>query len=210
NVNYPAMTADMQTYINFFNKQFELYGRKVVLKAYNGQGDYIDEDQGQNLAGAQADAVSAKDMGAFGDVTFSLGASEAYEQDLAAEHVISFSSVAEPQAWFEAHAPYEYSVQGANGTNSVTSSSAVLCRRLAGMPAIFSGDPASTTKTRVVGIIYPENPNYASLVDQYKQNTLQGCGLTYAKVIAYAINVSQYTSEAEWNVDQMKSTHVTT
>jgi hypothetical protein len=210
NVSEPAMVADFKSYINFFNTQFELYGRKVVLKAFNGQGDYIDEDQGQNLAGAQADAVTAKDMGAFGDVTFSLGASEAYEQDLAAEHVISFSSVAEPQRWFEAHAPYEYSVQGSSGTNSVTASSAVLCRRLAGMPATFSGDASATKTTRVFGIIYPENPNYASLVDQYKQTTLAACGLTYAKVIAYAINVSQYTSEAVSIIAQMKAAHVTT
>src|SRR5581483_11684649 len=132
NVNYPAMTADMQTYINFFNKQFELYGRHVVLKVYNGQGDYIQEDQGQNLAGAQADAVSAHDMGAFGDVTFSLGASQPYEQDLAQEHVMSFSSVAQPQSFYQQYAPYEWSVQGAAGEVGVKDAAAVVCRREAG------------------------------------------------------------------------------
>ncbi|MHB8467948.1 MAG: type 1 periplasmic-binding domain-containing protein, partial [Acidimicrobiales bacterium] len=189
---------------------FELYGRHVVLKAYNGQGDYISEDQGQNLAGAQADAVSAHDMGAFGDVTFALGASEAYEQDLAAEHVISFSGAAEPQSWFASHAPYEYSVQGPSGTNAIHASANVVCRRLNGMPAIFSGDPASTTKPRVFGIIYPENPNYAQEVDQYRAEVLSECGLKIDVVKAYTINVSQYSQQAISIMALMSSKHVTT
>jgi hypothetical protein len=210
NVNEPALIADMKSYANFFNSQFELYGRHVVIKAYNGQGDYIQEDQGEDLAGAQADAVSAHDMGAFGDVTFSLGASEAYEQDLANEHVISFSSVAEPESWFQTYAPYEYSVQGGSGTNSVNAASAVVCRRLAGMPAIFSGDPSATKTTRVFGIIYPENPNYASEVALYKKDTLAECGLHFAQTAAYAINVAEYTTEAVSIAALMKAAHVTT
>ena len=209
NVNYPAMVADLKTYIAYFNTQFELYGRHVVLKAYNGQGDYIQEDQGQNLAGAQADAVSAHDMGAFGDVTFSLGSSQPYEEDLAAEHVISFSSVAQPQSWYLAHAPYEFSVQSGSGTTAIQESAAVVCRRLAGMPAIFSGDVLAQHTKRVFGIIYPENPNYAAEVAQYKQ-ILSGCGVSVAKTVAYAINVSQYTQEALSTVALMKAAGVTT
>ena len=209
NVNYPAMIADLQTYIKYFNTQFELYGRHVVLKAFNGQGDYIEEDQGQDLGAAQADAVSAHDMGAFGDVTFSLGSSEPYEQDLAAEHVISFSSVGEPQSWYQSYAPYEFSVQSGSGTTGIEESAAVVCRRLAGMPAIFSGDALSQHTKRVFGIIYPENPNYAAEVAQYKQ-ILSSCGVSVAKTVAYAINVSEYTQEALSTVALMKAAGVTT
>ncbi|MHB1923472.1 MAG: hypothetical protein ACYCSJ_02150, partial [Acidimicrobiales bacterium] len=38
NINQTDLVADMQTYVNYFNTQFELYGRKVVLKTYQGQG----------------------------------------------------------------------------------------------------------------------------------------------------------------------------
>jgi len=210
NVSEPAMITDMQTYINFFNKEFELYGRHVILKAFKGQGDYIEEDQGQDLGAAQADAVSAKDMGGFGDVTFALGASQPYEQDLATEHVMSFSAAAQPQSWFEQYAPYEYSVQGPSGTVSVSDSAAVVCRRMAGMDAIFSSDTLYQHTKRVFGIIYPENPSYSQEVQQYESQIMAGCGLKPAKVIAYAINVAQYGNEATSAVALMEAAHVTT
>ena len=210
NVNYDAMIADMQTYISFFNKQFELYGRKVVLKPFKGQGDYIQEDQGQNLAGAQADAVTAHDMGAFGDVTFSLGASQPYEQDLADQHVMSFSPIGQPQSWFEQYAPYEWSVQGASGTVGIQSAAAFVCRRMAKLPAIFSGDTVDQKRTRVFGIIYPEIPTYAQLASQYEGLLKQGCGVTVAQKSGYAVNVAQFTNQAATISAQMRSQGVTT
>jgi hypothetical protein len=85
----PQYVQDMNTYIDYFNKVFELYGRKVVLKAFNGQGDYVQEDQGQDLAAAEADAVTARDDGAFADVSFPLGSStQPYEEDLARQGVL--------------------------------------------------------------------------------------------------------------------------
>ena len=210
NINDPAYISDLQSYINFFNTQFELYGRKVVLKPYNGQGDYINEDQGQDLAAAQADAVTAHDLGAFGDVTFSLESSQAYEQDLAAEHVISFSAVAEPHTWFQQYAPYEFSVQGPEGTVGISESAAFVCRRLAGMRAIFSGNTGDTVRNRSFGAIYPENPEYTAEVHQYEQEVGSQCGVTLNKVVAYSINIAEYETEAAQAVAQMRAAGVTT
>ena len=210
NVNYPAMIADLQAYINFFNTQFELYGRHVVLKPFNGQGDYIQEDQGQNLAAAQADAVTAHDMGAFGDVTFTLGSSQAYEQDLASEHVMSFSSIAQPQSFYEQLAPYEWSVQGASGTVAIQEAAAMVCRRMAGLPAVYSGDALAQRTTRVFGMIFPETPNYSAEANQYKQLLQQQCGQTVKQTSGYSINVAQFPNQAATIVAQMNAAHVTT
>ena len=210
NISDPAYASDLQSYINFFNTQFELYGRKVVLKTYNGQGDYINEDQGQDLAAAQADAVTAREMGAFGDVTFLLESSQAYEQDLAAQRVVSFSAVAEPHSWFQRYAPYEFSVQGPEGTVGITESAAVVCRRLAGMHAIFSGNPGDTVRNRVFGGIYPENPEYTAEVNQYRQDVASQCGLTVRPVVAYSINIAEYETQAAQAVAQMRAEGVTT
>lgn len=210
NINDPAYITDLQSYVNFFNNQFELYGRKVVLKTFNGQGDYINEDQGQDLAAAQSDAVTARSMGAFGDVTFSLESSQPYEQDLASEHVISFSAVAEPHSWFEQYAPYEYSVQGAEGSVGIDDAAAVVCRRLAGMPAEFAGDALYQHQTRVFGVIYPENPEYSAEVQQYEREIGSQCGAKMQKVIAYSINIAEYETEATQAVAQMKAAGVTT
>lgn len=210
NVNYPAMLADMQTYIDFFNQQFELYGRKVVLKPYDGQGDYIDEDQGQNLGAAQADAVNARDMGAFGDVTFALGSSQAYEEDLANQHVMSFSSVAQPDSWFQQFAPYEWSVQGAGGTIGVQVAASLVCRRMVGMPAIFAGDAQYQATNRVFGLIYPEIPTYTELADLYKQLLKQNCNQDVAATAAYKIDVASFPNQAISVIAQMNAAHVST
>jgi hypothetical protein len=210
NINDGDMVKDLQSYVNYFNSQFELYGRHVVLKTYQGQSDYIEEDQGQDLAAAQADAVTAHDMGAFGDVTFSLEASQYYEQYLAAEHVIGFSSVGLSEQWFQQYAPYEYSVQGASGTNSIQATSAVVCRRLAGMPAIYAGDPVMTSEKRVFGIIFPQTPVYQSEVNQLKQMISKSCGINGIKTIGYAINVANYEEESASAMAQLHSSGVTT
>ena len=201
--------SDLQSYINFFNSQFELYGRKVVLKTYQGQGDYIAEDQGQDLGATQADAVTVHDMGAFADVTFPLQASQAYEEDLAAEHVIGTGAVGLSQQWFEQHAPYEYSAYSRTGTTALEETSATVCRRLAGMPAIFAGDPVYQRSNRVFGIIYPDTPLYKAEVDTFQQQ-LAGCGVKAARVIGYSINIATFQQQAVSAMAQMKAANVTT
>lgn len=212
NVNQDDYVADLQAYIAYFNKQFELYGRQVVLKTYQGQGDYIEEDQGQGLAATQSDAVTAHDMGAFGDVTFTLQASQPYEEDLAAERVIGFSSVGLSQQWFDQHAPYEYSVQGPSGTNAVTGGAAVVCRRLAGLPAVFSSDTLYQHTTRKFGIIYPQTPVYTAEANLYKQLLSSGCGVQVSSndTIGYTINVAEYEQEATTAMAKLKADGVTT
>lgn len=210
NINQTDMVEDLQSYINYFNTQFELYGRHVVLKTFQGQGDYIEEDQGQDLAATQADAVTAHDMGAFGDVTFSLESSQYYEQDLAAEHVISFSPIGMSQQWFEQYAPYEYSVQGPSGTTSIQDATSVICQRMAGMPAIFAGSPTLQASKRVFGIIFPQTPVYQSEVDQWQSLLASQCHVSVAKVIGYSINVAEYEEEAASAMAQLNAAHVTT
>src|SRR5579884_385777 len=210
NINQNDYVADLQTYINYFNSQFELYGRHVVLKTYQGQGDYIEEDQGQDLGATQSDAVTAHDLGAFGDVTFSLEASQPYEEDLAAEGVVGFSSVGLSQQWFQQHAPYEYSVQGPEGTVSTREAGDVVCRRMAGLPAEFAGDTIYQHSTRKFGVIFPQTPVYQQEVNQWEQYMSSTCGLTVTRTVGYTINVAQYESEAASTMAQMKAAGVTT
>lgn len=202
--------SDMHTYIRWFNSIFELYGRKVVLKAFNGQGDYLEEDQGQDLAATQADAVTAKDMGAFADVSLPLGSStEPYEEDLAREGIISLGSIYMPQSWFAQFAPYVYSAAFPTGTQAGAYTVDMVCNRMAGMPAVFSGSTLMQKQKRVFGLITPENPIYMQNGDQI-QNGLSGCGVKVAKRADYAIDIPDYQQEATNIVAQMKAAGVTT
>lgn len=70
-VSYPTEEQYTQKIVAYFNKMFELYGRQVKLVDFNGQGNYTDEELGQDQAGACADADAiATSVHAFGVLDF--------------------------------------------------------------------------------------------------------------------------------------------
>ena len=199
--------ADLQTYIRYFNTQFELYGRRVVLKPYQGQGDYLQEDQGQDLGGAQADAQTAYSLGAFGDMSL-LYTTQPYAQDLAAAHVIAFGPVYFPQSWFQQYSPFAYS-SIATGTKSAQGIVDVVCQRMAGMPAAFAGSPTYQHEVRKFGLITPDNPIYLENA-QVVENGLRSCGAPPVRVVQYSFNFGTAASQATSAAAQMKAAGVTT
>ena len=204
-----AVLSDLLTYIGYFNKQFELYGRQVVVKQFTGQGDWVEELQDQDLQAAQADAVTAYGDGAFADISQAIDVStEPYAQDLAAEHVISIGGVVASQTFLQENAPYVYTVVPTL-TDLGNFEGSLVCDRMAGLPAQFAGDPSLQGKTRVFGIINPENPDYQS-TGQIVQNDLQACGAPVAKHITYSINVPTLATQDTSIIAQMKAAGVTT
>jgi len=204
-----GLIADMQTYIKFFNSQFELYGRHVVLVPYQGQGDYLAEDEGQDLAAAQADAATAYDLGAFADLTFPLFGSQYYEQDLAQAKVIGIGGLGFPDQWYAQYAPYEYSVTP-TGTAAASGFATAACDRMAGLPAIYAGDAAAQHTTRVFGLVTPENPEYMAVGDLVQHGMQSQCGQGIAKRASYAIDIASFEQQSVSIVAQMKQAGVTT
>lgn len=198
---------DMQTYVGLFNRQYELYGRHVVLKPYQGQGDWLQEDQGQDLTGAQADAATARDLGSFADVSV-YSATEPYGADLATDHVITTSTPALPQSWYAGQAPYAYDANPTN-TSFAEYSANLICQRANDLPAVFAGDASLRTKQRVFGLIVPENPYYSSGADLF-ESRLHQCGASVAKRVDYALNIETATQQAANTMAQMKAAGVTT
>ncbi|MHB8670893.1 MAG: hypothetical protein ACYDAD_10130, partial [Acidimicrobiales bacterium] len=210
NIDVAGFLADMDTYIAYFNRQFQLYGRKVVLKPYQAQGDYLQETGGQDLAGAQADAVTAHELGAFADVTFPLFTSTYYLQDLAHEHVIGTGGLGLPDSWFTQFAPYEYSYVP-TGTAGASGFAHVVCTRMWHLPAAFAGDASLQGKTRVLGLITPDNPNYTEVGHEVQTTLKSVCGASVARYATYTEgNVSQYETQATSIVAQMRARGVTT
>ena len=82
----------------------------MVLKTFQGQGNFLTEDQGEDLQGAQADAATEKSLGAFGDITQQVETSIPFAQDLAEEHIISFENPTASQAFYQQYAPYSYNM----------------------------------------------------------------------------------------------------
>ena len=71
-----------QVLVEFFNKRFQFYGRKIVIDAYNGQGSIAAELVGNGRDKAEVDATRvAGEIKAFGDFT---GSTEPYGDALVA------------------------------------------------------------------------------------------------------------------------------
>ena len=198
---------DMQVYADYFNKQFETYGRKVVIKTFQGQGDYINEDQGQGGAQAQTDGQTARQLGAFGDVTFQLRGSNPYWSSLAQQKVVAWGPLGFPDSYYEQHAPYWWSLTP-SGTDQAHWIGNLTCQRLNGMKAIFSPDATIAGKQRVFGLVHPENPEYQIIANQIK-SILSSCGVK-PKEATYAINVAQFQTQSQNVVAQMQAAGVTT
>ena len=204
-----GLIADMQTYIKYFNSQFELYGRKVQMVPYQGQGDYLSEDEGQGLSATQADAQTAYGEGAFADLTMPLFGSQFYEQDLAEAGVVAIGGLGFPTRWYEQYAPYEYSATP-TGTEGAQGFVNIACDRMAGLPAVYAGDAGYQKQTRKFGFIGPDNPEYMAVGDLVQNGLQQTCGLALAKRVAYSINISSMEQQAVSIVAQMKQSGVTT
>ncbi len=136
-----GVAPDMQTLVDYFNKVFDLYGRQVVLKVYNGQGDFLAEFQNQNIQGAQADGARARDQRAFADVSI-VTMTQPYSEALVSQGIIAMSPVYLSDGWYAAHAPYAFGVSRRSGTQVGTFMGNVACQRLAGGNATFAGDDA--------------------------------------------------------------------
>jgi hypothetical protein len=80
---------------------------------------------------------------------------------------------------------------------------------MTGLPAVFAGDPTYKSKTRVFGLVTPDNPEYMALGDEI-ENGLKRCGTNIAKRVSYTINVAQFGSEGTSMAAQLKTSGVTT
>jgi hypothetical protein len=203
--------ADLRAYVDLFNRNYELYGRRVVIKDYQPQGDNLEEDQGRQPAGAQADAQKAYDLGAFADLSQSpsLAATIPYEENLAHVRVIGIGAIGVTQSWFQAHAPFAYSYI-VNASKAAEGASAALCQRAAGLPAVFAGDALYKNQTRKFGLVAPDQPEYQKAADVFQQTMQKDCGVVMAKRASYTIDVSRFADEGASLAAQMKAAGVTT
>jgi len=149
----------MDDYIGLFNRSYELWGRHVVLKVFQGQGDVLAESQGQDQAQAVADAAHAKSLGAFADVSGTIFNTPPYDNALAEDQVISVGGLFPSATSMRQHAPYEYA-PGPDCQKAAEASAAIIGRSMAHLPAIYAGDPAMHDRTRVFGLLAPDVPIY--------------------------------------------------
>ncbi len=198
----------MQSYIDTFNHYFELYGRKVVLRPYVGQGDFISEDQGSGLAQAQEDALTVADnLHGFADMSL-IDSSVIYADALQQAKVPVFGLYLQSAGWYQRGAPYQYTV-GPDCTASAAALADILgSSGMANARAAYAG-PALRDHRRVYGVVYPDNPQ-AVRCEQLLAQRMAAAGHPITTAVGYEFDVATLQTAAQNAIGQLQSSGVTT
>ena len=202
---------DLQTYIDLFNKKYELYGRQVKLKVFTGQASAVGEFANQAQAQTQADAQTAYDLRAFAEIAPDYGDTGSWASALAQKKIIALTIGLASQHVLDRDQPYAYA-------NTVwhtaekwgTATAAVACARMRGMPAILAGDPTYRATNRVFGLVKANNENWGPAADVFQSESKKACNLPIAQKSTYSPDVSSSAQQAVSIVTQLKAARVTT
>ena len=204
----PQETEVTNDFIKVFNENYNLYGRKLVLKSFAGQGDILAEDEGTGQVQAQADAAAAKSMGAFADLS-SFMDTPPYIQALTSQQIISIGGLFDSAKLLAQSAPYEYT-QGPDCEKVALESTAIVGKELQGMPAIYAGSAQLRSEKRVFGLVTPDNPMYQSCGNAEVADLAQLYHVKVATVLHYSLDLTTGADELSNMIAKMKSAGVTT
>lgn len=198
----------MQAYIDVFNRYFELYGRKVVLKPYQGQGDFITEDEGGGLAQAQEDALTAADsLHAFADLSL-VDSSVVYDDALQQAGVPAIGFYLQDSAWYGQAAPFQYTTGPTCSQTDQAIADVLGSPGMADADAAYAGGALRTTPRRY-GIIYPDNPQ-ADTCAQELTKDLAATGHPPAAAVSFEFDVATLKAAAQNAIGQLQASGVTT
>jgi hypothetical protein len=150
------IAATYRSYTDYFERHYQTWGRRLRLVFVTPSGG--DDDPIR----ARADAVRvATELGAFASWGGPARTS-AYAEELAARRVLCICAVPEPDAWYQARAPYAIAPEPTTGQR-IALQAEYVAKRLAGRVARFAGDVMTSAQTRTFGLVYEDTPGQAGL-----------------------------------------------
>lgn len=171
--------------VQFFNKRFEFYGRKIVLQQFAASG-CADNVPSPDKQRADAEAVQ-EGLHAFASLAYcnANSADRAYYDTLAAKKVVAVSDgnlITGTESAYAAHAPYEWNVQA--GVNVIMASTAqFICAKLAGRAPVYAGGTQRSAASRRFGLIYTRATDGSKPDLRPLTSGLRSCGVTLAAVV---------------------------
>lgn len=202
--SFDTMQREFQRLVDASNHLYELYGRKVVLKKFQGTGNGVDP------VAARADAIKvANEMHAFASIG---GPSQtpAYADELASRHVMCIScSYAVPDSSFQKDAPYQWGTLP-TPEQLVYSVFDYGIAHLWNRPARFAGDPKMRKEKRVFGVVHYEQdpPVFKSLEKQVLRH-YASTGHNARLTLTYLLNPNTLNEQAQTIIGKLKAAHVT-
>jgi hypothetical protein len=207
-----------QVFINYFNRVYDLYGRKVVITPYTTQASFTAEElgQGQPQACADADAI-ANQVHAFGETGLtngdSYGGTGPFSTCAAQDHLVEFDG--DPyydEAAFGALNPYVWSIT--QNCNTITASEAeVVAHMLGGKKALYAGDPTLKNQVRKFAAFVPNVSQYLNCTKDFIKLVEHKYHISKSELspsFGYNLDIATFQQSAQQAIIQFKAAGVTT
>jgi hypothetical protein len=195
------------TFIDYFNKAFELYGRTVKWVDYESEnGNSTDEAQSKGKEGACLDAdYVVKEMKAFA----SSSGSSPYSECAGERKMVVFSAAAYyPESFFKKYHPYLWG--GAMECERISYQvGEYIGKRLGHNAAKWAGDAATRVKSRVYGTYVPDNDGYQRCVGIFR-GEMKKYGIEPGPRYDYQLDISRFPDQAAQASVQFAAAGVTT
>ena len=206
-----------QTIVSWMNGQFELYGRKVKLAEFGGQGNGTNEALGQGQAQACADAdTEANSIHAFGSVNWAALYETGVFSDCAARYHMYVGNGAPyfPEWWFQQRTPYVWGIT-MNCTLIADEVAEFGGKQIAPYPAKWAsnnGVQQMKGTQRKFGTYVPNNPEYQSCVQEFSKVAQQKYGVSKSRFdyYDYALDISTFPQDAQKAIVQFSADNDTT
>jgi hypothetical protein len=203
----PDTPADVQRtvegLVDYFNKNFQFYGRKIKLAPFDGKGTVLGEVFGGGQDAATADAVkAATEEQPFADIS---ALTEPYSNALTKRQVIALGAPYVSDQWFAERRPYAWSI--APSCTLVSQAATEYANKLLfGHPATYAGGDLQG-KPRKIAIISPDNPEYQRCTDSGIA-ILKAAGNDVLR-LSYSLDLTTMQSQAASLVAKLKDNGIT-
>ncbi|MEI2697193.1 MAG: ABC transporter substrate-binding protein [Microthrixaceae bacterium] len=200
-----VITRTLQGLVEYFNRTYQFYGRKLELVVYDGKGDVLKEATGGGQEGAEADALKvSQEIKAFADIS---AVSPIYADALARRGVVNIGAPFMSREWLSQRSPYVWS-QFTDCSTIVESVGSYYVTKMANQNADLAGGELKG-QPRKVGIIAPENSWYQECVAAGVR-ILQSGGVSPTLNERYRLEINQMSIQAGEKLAKLKAAGVTT
>lgn len=190
----------------YFNRTFQMYGRKFHVVIYDGKGDVLKEITGGGQEAAESDALHVQqEIQAFADVS---AVSPVYADALARRKVVNIGAPFMSRQWLTARRPYVWS-QFIDCSTAVESVASYYLVKLNGKNADFAGGDMKGQPRRT-GLIAPENSWYQECVNSALAMIQKAGGDMPVVNEKYRIDNNQMSIQAGEKIAKLKNAGATT
>ena len=215
-VGYPVAETYTKAIVAYFNKMFELYGRHVQLVDYSGQGNYTNEELGQDQAGACADADGiATTVHAFGVIDFEGNFEPQPFTDCAPRYKLYVPEGAAyfPESYYQGVDPYVWAIT-MNCSLISQENAEFLGKQLFPFPTKWAGNDGVTSLNglkRKVAVYIPNNAGYQDCANQEKQILASKYHVASSQgdQYNYSLDISTFPQDAQRAIVQFSANHDT-